>query len=129
MSLPLGAREQIWKGVFPSHFTISSHLPLLPPFCSVLAFQNDKSTLPGSRRESAASLGGLGEDWRRLPPQDTLSSQPLRFLLLLPWVGWLWCQRDYWGGRKPPHPSTEAQSFCNREIQQPQLGHRRLGNL
>lgn len=52
----------------------------------MLPFLNEKRTLPGSRRENPASLGGLGKEWRRLPPQDTLSSLPASLFPLLP--GW-----------------------------------------
>ena len=71
------------KGVFPHHLSTSCPLPssLLPSFLlCLLRFQNDKPTFPGGGRESPASLGGLGREWRRLPPQDTLSSLPTSLL-------------------------------------------------
>lgn len=63
------------KGVFPHHLSTSCPLPS-SLLLALLRFQHDKPAFPGSRRESPASLGVLGREWRRLPPRDTLSSLP-----------------------------------------------------
>lgn len=53
--------SRLGRGSFHiTYRTFCSHLPLLPPFRPVLPFGNDKPSLPGSRRQSPASLGGLG---------------------------------------------------------------------
>lgn len=57
-------------------------LPSPPPsFLLCYGFRRASLLLPAaSRRESPASLGGLGREWRRLPSQDTFASLPSSLL-------------------------------------------------
>lgn len=65
-----GARDEVGSSPLPAS--------LLP---ALLRFRMTSLLFPAaSRRESPASLGGLGRGWRRLASQDTLASLPSSLL-------------------------------------------------